>query len=420
MSVGLMIVVALIVSVLLGLPLFMIMGMIVSICYLMVSEETIPVIIGDIFYAADKEILLAIPLFVLAGQIMTKGSISQRLIQVARAATNGVPGGMGVAAILSCSVFAAISGSSPVTLIAIGSLMYPALLQAGYSKHLAMGSLSVGGTLGIIVPPSIPMIIFAIMAGVSVVDLFKAGIGPSILLIALLGIYMVIVSPKASRGEFSLGELMLALKKGVLSLLMPAIILGGIYGGFFTATESAAIAVVYAFVVEIFIHREITFKQLGSVLSETAEMLGLLFLILIFAVSLNKFMTFEQIPQMMVESMSGFIQSKLGFLLCVNVLLLIVGCFMDALSAILVLAPLLTPMAIHYGIDPVHFGIIMIVNLEIGYVTPPIGINLFVASGIFKEGLVDVIKSIVPFIFIMLLGLALISAFPEISLFVLK
>jgi C4-dicarboxylate transporter DctM subunit len=420
MSAGLLISVSLVVSLLFGLPLFVIMGLITVICYLQISGEDLTVIVGDIFYAADKEILLAIPLFVLAGQIMTKGSISKRLINVARTLTSGIPGGMGIAGILSCAVFAAISGSSPVTLIAIGTLMYPALLESGYSKKLSMGLLSVGGTLGIIVPPSIPMIIFAIMAGVSVVDLFKAGIGPSIVLVILLSLYTLYVSPKDIKGTFSFANFLAALKSGVFSLLMPLMILGGIYGGFFTATESAAIAVLYAFIVEIFIHREIRLKDLTGVFAETAEMLGMLFLILVLAVSLNKFMTFEQIPQMMVDFMSGFISSKLGFLIAVNILLLIVGCFMDVMSAILVLAPLLTPIATHFGINPIHFGIIMIVNLEIGYITPPIGINLFVASGIFKEGLTDVIKAAFPYVFVMLLGLAIISAFPSISLFFVK
>ena len=419
MSTGILVVVALVMSILFGLPLFVIMGSLAAICYTTVSGENMMVIVGDIFYAADKEILLAIPLFVLAGQIMTKGSISQRLINVAKAATAGIPGGMGLASILSCAVFAAISGSSPVTLIAIGSLMYPALLQAGYSKKLAMGALSTGGTLGIIIPPSIPMIIFAIMAGVSVVDLFKAGIGPGIVLVIILCGYMYYAAPKGSQANFSLPDFLHHLKKGILSLMMPLIILGGIYSGFFTATESAAVAVVYAVIVELFLHREVNPKKLLPVFSETAEMLGMLFLILILAVSLNKFTTLEQLPQHMVDWMSAMISTKLGFLIAVNILLLIVGCFMDIMSAILVLAPILTPMAIHYGIDPIHFGIIMILNLEIGYLTPPIGINLFVASGIFKEPLTDVIKAVFPFLFVMLLGLAIITAFPQISLFLL-
>jgi C4-dicarboxylate transporter DctM subunit len=420
MTTGLLIIGSIIISLLFGLPLFVIMGALATICYVTVSGENMMVVIGDIFYAADKEILLAIPLFVLAGQVMTKGSISQRLISVAKSATAGIPGGMGVASILSCAIFAAISGSSPVTLIAIGSLMYPALLQAGYSKKLSMGVLSTGGTLGIIIPPSIPMIIFAIMAGVSVVDLFKAGIGPGIVLVLALAGYMIYASPKFNNLSFSPKTLLVDLKKGILSLLMPLIILGGIYTGFFTATESAAVAVVYAFIVELFIHREVNWKKLLPVFAETAEMLGMLFLILILAVSLNKFMTLEELPQQMVDWMSAQISSKLGFLVAVNILLLIVGCFMDVMSAILVLAPILTPMAIHYGIDPIHFGIIMIVNLEIGYLTPPIGINLFVASGIFKEPLTDVIKSVLPFLVVMILGLTIITAFPQISLFLVK
>ena len=199
--------------------------------------------------------------------------------------------------------------------------------------------------------------------------------------------------------------------------MMPVVILGGIYTGFFTATESAAIAVLYALLVELFIHREMKLKNFPVVFVETAELLGTLFLILILAVSLNKFMTFEDIPQTLVDFMSAMISSKVTFLLVINLLLLIVGCIMDIMSAILVLAPILTPMAIHYGIDPIHFGIIMIVNLEIGYITPPIGINLFVASGIFKENLSTVIKSIVPLIFVLLIGLLLISFIPSISLF---
>lgn len=420
MSTGLLIALALILSLIFGLPLFVIMGTLAGICYVNVSDESPMVIIGDIFYAADKEILLAIPLFILAGQIMTKGSISQRLINFAKSLTSGIPGGLGIASILSCAVFAAISGSSPVTLIAIGSLMYPALIEAGYSKKLSAGVLSTGGTLGIIIPPSIPMIIFGIMAGVSVVDLFKAGIGPGLLLVFLLCGYMLYSRPKNHSGRFDFLSFLQSLKLGIFSILMPLIILGGIYSGFFTATESAAVAVVYALIVELFIHRELTLKKLVPVFSETAEMLGMLFLILILAVSLNKFMTFEQLPQQMVEWMADKISSKIGFLISVNILLLIVGCIMDIMSAILVLAPILTPMAIHYGINPIHFGIIMIVNLEIGYLTPPIGINLFVASGIFKESLVDIIKAVLPFLIVMIFGLSLISALPELSLSLIK
>jgi C4-dicarboxylate transporter DctM subunit len=406
--------------VLLGQPLFVLMGSMAGFCYLYFAQDSLKVVIEDIFFAGDKEILLAIPLFVLAGQIMTKGSISKRLIRIARALTAPIPGGLGVAAILSCAVFAAISGSSPVTLIAIGGVMYPALMNARYPKDLSMGLLSVGGTLGIIVPPSIPMIIFAIMASVSVTDLFVAGIGPSLVLILALSLYAMLMSPKTVREPFDKSEFFLAIKHGTFSLLMPLVILGGIYSGFFTATESAAIAVLYALVIEILIHREFKFLELKMVLSESAEMLGTLFLILILAVSLNKFMTYEQIPQQLVDLMSSFISSKFSFIIAVNILLLFVGCIMDVMSAILVLAPILTPMAVHYGMDPIHFGIMMIVNLEIGYVTPPVGINLFVASGIFKEPIGKITKAVLPILVVLLICLTIVSFFPEISLYLLK
>lgn len=408
-----------IILILIGQPLFIIMGSISAICYYFISDESITIVIGDIFYAANKEILLAIPLFVLAGQIMTKGSIAHRLIAIAKELTASIPSGLAISSVLSCAVFAAISGSSPVTLIAVGSILYPALLKAGYDKKFSMGMLSVGGTLGIIVPPSIPMIIFAIMAGVSVVDLFKAGIGPSIVLITLLCIYAFFRAPSNSRGQFNTKRFLKALKDGVLSIFMPFVILGGIYSGLFTATESAAIAVLYALIVEFVFHRELKFKDMGILLEETAGLLGTLFLILIFAMSFNKFMTYEAIPQNLVEYMSGLISNKITFIIGANILLLLVGCIMDIMSAILVLAPILTPMAVHYGMDPIHFGIMMIVNLEIGYITPPIGINLFVASSIFKESLSDVIKSVVPLLFVLLLGLILISFVPSISLFTL-
>lgn len=405
------------VLIVLGQPLFVLIGSIVACCYYFISAEPVSIVIGDIFYAANKEILLAIPLFVLAGQIMTKGSISTRLINIMTTFTRAIPSGLALASVLSCAIFAAISGSSPVTLIAIGSILYPALIEAGYDKKLSIGMLSVGGTLGIIVPPSIPMIIFAIMSSVSVVDLFKAGIGPSILLIFLLSIYAFFRAPKSTREKFDGKAALKALKEGIFSLLMPVVILGGIYTGFFTATESAAIAVLYALIVEFLIHRDVDIKSFPKVFIETAELLGTLFLILILAVSLNKFMTYENIPQDLVESISTMIDSKMAFIIIINIFLLIVGCVMDIMSAILVLAPILTPMAIHYGINPIHFGIIMIVNLEIGYITPPIGINLFVASGIFKENLMTVIKAVVPLIFVLLVGLILISFIPSISLF---
>ena len=408
------------VLILTGQPLFVLVGVICGYCFKFIGEEEIQNMASDMFYAGDKEILLAIPLFVLAGNLMTQGSISKRLIRLASAVTAPIPSGMAIASVLSCAVFAAISGSSPVTLIAVGTILYPALIEKNYSKKLSIGMLSAGGTLGIIIPPSIPMIIFAIMAGVSVTKLFIAGVGPGLLLTGLLISYAIAVGPgMKARGEWNSKEVLSSLKSGILSLLMPVVILGGIYSGFFTATESAGIAVLYAVVVELFIHRELKIKMLPKIFSDTAEMLGTIFIILVLAVSLNKFMTYQQIPQTLVDSISGFVSGKISFLIMVNIMLLIVGCVMDIMSAILILAPILTPMAEAFGINPIHFGILMIVNLEIGYLTPPVGINLFVASGIFNESIGEVIKAILPLIAVLLVGLILITFIPQISLFLL-
>lgn len=406
--------------ILLGQPLFVIIGLVTAYCYHFIGDSSLNGIIEDIFFAGDKEILLAIPLFVLAGNIMTQGSIAKRLIRVAASLTAPIPSGLAIAGVLSCGIFAAISGSSPVTLIAIGGVMYPALLQAGYKKDFVIGLMSAGGTLGIIIPPSVPMIIYAIMVGVSVTDLFLAGIGPGILLMILLMIYSIARGGGTRTEGWDRTEIITALRSGVLSLLMPGLILGGIYTGFFTATESAAIAVAYALIVELWVHRELKIRDLPKILSDSAEMLGTLFLILVLAVSLNKFMTFQDIPQMMVDKLAAVISSPLGFLIGVNILLLIVGCFMDIMSAILVLAPLLAPMAVHFGINPIHFGILMIVNLEIGYLTPPVGVNLFVASSIFKEPLGAVIRSALPLVMVLLVGLMIVTFVPSLSLMFLK
>jgi C4-dicarboxylate transporter DctM subunit len=401
-------------------PLFVIMGSVTAYCYAVFGDGELTGVIEDIYFAANKDLLLAIPLFILAGSLMSQGGISRRLIRLATALTAGVPAGLAIAAVFSCAIFAAISGSSPVTMIAIGSILYPALRAADYPKELSIGVLAAGGTLGIIIPPSIPMIVYAIMSSVSVTDLFIAGVGPGILLTILLMIYCLVRGRALPRGTFDLKEVLSAFKSGVFSLLMPLSVLGGIYSGFFTATESAAVAVVYALLVEFFVHRELKIGHLPKVLAETAQLLGSLFLILVLAVSLNKFMTFEEIPQSLVQLLSQSIESKITFLIGVNLLLLVAGCFMDALSAILVLAPLLVPMAIHYGVDPVHFGVLMIVNLEIGYLTPPVGVNLFVGSSVFKEPITTMIRAALPLIGVLLVGLAIVTFWPELSLFLLK
>jgi C4-dicarboxylate transporter DctM subunit len=396
-----------------------ILGFVAGWCYIVWGDGELSYVVMDIWAAADQEVLLSIPLFILAGNIMSQGSIAERLITMMRVATAPVPGGLAIATILSCAFFAAISGSSTVTLIAVGSIMYPALIKAGYSKKFALGSLCAAGTLGIIVPPSIPLILYGVMTQTSIADLFKAGIGPAIMLTAIFGTYALIYNLKVERGEFQLSEMLTVTKKGIFALFMPVLILGGIYSGLFTATESAAVAVFYAVIIEVFVHKEMNFNDLQKVIVETSTMLGSLIPLLMMALSINTFLAYEHVPHALVEIIQANVDSQTSFLLLTLVGLLIVGCFVDIGSAILILAPLLAPLAIAQDVDLTHFGVMMIVNLELGYLTPPLGLNLIVAMGVFKEDFWVIAKSVLPFLLLMFVGLLVVTFWPSLSLFLL-
>ncbi|MBM3570143.1 MAG: TRAP transporter large permease [Alphaproteobacteria bacterium] len=388
--------------------------------HLVWGQGRLEYMIEDMWNGADKEVLLAIPLFILAGSVMTRGAIAQRLIAILVALSRPVAGGLAVATVLSCASFAAISGSSPVTMLAVGSIMYPALLKHGYGRKFALGVVCSGGTLGIIIPPSIPMIIYGIVTETSVTDLFVAGIGPGLLLTALLAFYSWWANRDKPAERFDPAELRRALRQGIWAALMPAILLGGVYSGYFTATESAAVALVYALLIEVFVHRELRLTDFGHIAIETVKTLGTLFPVLAIAFSLNLLLAAERVPNLLIDWMTALIQNPWAFLLGVNLFLLILGCLMDVSSALLITAPLLLPLARAYGFDPVHFGIVMVVNLEIGFLTPPVGINLIVAMSAFKENFLLICRAVVPFILLMLLGLAAVSAFPAIALFLVR
>jgi C4-dicarboxylate transporter, DctM subunit len=297
--------------------------------------------------------------------------------------------------------------------------MYPALLKAGYPKALALGLLCAAGTLGIVIPPSIPLILYGVMTQTSIADLFIAGFGPALLLTSLMLVYVRVAGRLLPVQPFQWTRLKAGLQKGVLGLLMPVIILGGIYSGHFTPTESAAVAVVYALAVEMLIYREMGWRDLFRTVTETATLLGGLFPVLLMAVSFTVFLTYQQIPEYLVSSLGALIDSKTSFLIITNLFLLLVGCVMDIGSAILILAPILQPLAASYGMDPVHFGVMTVVNLEIGYLTPPLGLNIIVAMGAFKEEFWTVCRAMLPFMLLMLLGLCIIAWWPSLSLFLL-
>jgi C4-dicarboxylate transporter, DctM subunit len=388
--------------------------------YLVWGDGRIDNILLDGWDALNQDVLLPIPLYMLAGAIMAEGAIAQRLIRFMRAISAPVPGGLAVATCLSCGLFAAIVGSSTVTLLAVGTIMYPALLAAGYARKFALGLICAGSTLGIIIPPSIPLILYGVMTSTSIADLFIAGVGPGLLLLGLFTLYSMLVNWRMPRQRLDVAELGASLRDGIWALLMPVLILGGIYSGLFTATESAAIAVVYALFVELAIYRKLDLGGLLRVTTDTTKLLGALFPVLMMALALNKFLTFEQIPGQLVALLESVLTTPTAFLLATNALLLVVGCVMDIGSAILILAPILQPVAEAQGMHPVHFGIMMTVNLEIGYLTPPLGLNLIVAMTAFKENFGFVCKSVVPFILLMILGLAVVASWPALSLFLLE
>jgi C4-dicarboxylate transporter DctM subunit len=393
-----------------------VLGAVVAYCYLVFADGTLGYIVLDAWDAANRELLLSIPLYVLAGNIMGRGAIATRLVRVARAVTAPVPAGLAIAAVASCALFAAVSGSGTVTLLAIGSVMYPALVAAGYPRPFAIGLLCAGGTLGIIIPPSIPLILYGVMTQTSVTDLFIAGIGPGFVLAGLFVAYALVRHWRLRGGAFDGAELASAVRSGAFALAMPVVILGGIYSGRFTATESAAVAVVYAMVVEAFVHRELGAAALREVIVDTARMLGALFPVLMLALALNVFLTYEQVPERLVGLLSAWLTEPAPFLLATNALLLVVGCLIDIGSAILILAPLLHPVGVALGLDPVHLGIVMVVNLELGYLTPPMGLNLVVAMLAFREGFGMICRAVLPFIALMLAGLMVVTFWPQLTL----
>ncbi|MBL0085544.1 MAG: TRAP transporter large permease [Ideonella sp.] len=374
-------------------------------------------IVEDMWVALDKELILSIPLFILCGNVMTQGSTAKRLVRIVAAITRPLPGGMAVATVLSCGVFAAISGSSIVTMLAIGTVMYPAMRAAGYDNKFALGTTMSAGTLGIVIPPSIPMIVYGLVTETSINDLFLSGVGPGLLILVVLSLYAMVMCRKMPRETFEWSELTTALREGVFAIVMPVILLGGIYSGYFTATEAAAVALVYACFVEMFIHHELKPRDFYNVVLEQSKLGGSLFPVLAVALSLNIVLIEHRIPGQMVQLMQSYISSPLMFMLLVNLLLLVVGCLMTTNEAILILAPLLAPVAEAYGFNKVVFGIIMILNLEIGFLTPPVGLNLIVAMSAFRQPFGLLVKAAVPFIALMVFCLALVVWQPWIAMY---
>ncbi len=390
-----------------------------------VFSKSVPLIVvgQKLFASIDSFPLMAIPFFMIAGNLMERGGISKRLITFANTMLGSFTGGLALVGILASMFFAAISGSSPATVAAIGSIMIPAMVRHGYAKEFATATQASAGFIGVIIPPSIPMVTFGVVTGTSIGGLFMAGFTPGILFGLLLMVVAYFVSKKnhyVGEKKASLAEMFAAFKESILALLMPIIILGGIYGGIFTPTEAANVAVVYGLVVGLYVYRELRWRDLPEILKSSAISSAMVMLIIATASAFGLILTREAIPAQIAELFLGLTSNPLLLLLLINLMLLVVGTFMETNAAIIILAPIFFPVIQQLGIDPVHFGIIMVANLAIGMITPPLGVNLFVACGISTLTIEQLVRANWKYLFVSFLGLALLTAFPWLSLWLPK
>ncbi len=411
----------LLIAAFLGSPLFTILGAIAMLAFSAQGTEISAVII-EMYRVAGTQALVAIPLFTFAGYMLAESNTPQRLVKLSRAVLGWAPGGLAVVTIFTTAIFTAFTGASGVTIVAVGGLFYPILIKEKYPEKFALGLMTTSGSLGMLFPPSLPIILYAVVAQVSIDKLFAAGLVPGTVLLVLLSIYGVRtgISSGTPRHAFEWKTAFQAIREAAWEIPLPLIILGGIYGGFFTATEAAAITAFYVFVVEVFIYRDLKlFSDVPRVMKESMLLVGAIIVILGSALGLMNYLIDQQVPQQIFELISQFVSSKILFLILLNIFLLIVGMMMDIFSAI-VSVPLILPVAMHYNVDPVHLGIIFLANLEIGYLCPPFGLNLFISSFRFNRPVIDVIRSTMVFIGILMLALALITYIPHLSLWLVE
>ena len=412
--------VTLFIFLLMGVPIAFSLGLSSILTILFFTNDSLASMSLKLFDTMEHYTLLAIPFFILASAFLTTGGVARRLIRFAIAAVGHLHGGLAIASVLACMLFAAVSGSSPATVAAIGSIVIGAMMNSGYPQKYAAGIICNAGTLGILIPPSIVMVVYGAATETSVGQLFMAGVIPGLLLGLMLMVAIYISARKMkipTQPRASFGELMIAAKDAIWGLGLIFVVMGGIYGGIFTATEAAAVAAVYAFLVAMVIHKDMTWKDVPHVFGESAKVTVMLLFIISNAMLFAHVLTTERIPQTMAETIVGWGLAPWQFLIVVNIILLIAGNFMEPSSILLILAPIFFPIATQLGIDPVHLGIIMVVNMEIGMITPPVGLNLFVTSGVTGMPIWDVVKAATPWLMIMLSFLIIITYIPGISLF---
>ena len=413
-----MIILLLIILAILGTPLFIVLGA-GGIIASNASELDPVVLIIEMYRLASHPNLIAIPLFTFAGMIMAAGGCPNRLIKLFNALFGWMPGGLAIVTIVSCAFFTSFTGASGVTIIALGGLLYPLLKEAKYNDRFSLGLLTSSGSLGLLFPPSLAILLFGIVSGVSIDELFIAGIVPGILLLIMLSIYSYYSALKWHQPphEFSLQKITSSFKSCIWDILLPVLIVTGIFGGYVTVTEAAAMTAAYALIIEILIYKKINISSdLVKILIDTATLVGSILIILGVAMGLTNLLIDSQLPMKLLALLETRIDSQFQFLILLNIFLLIVGAMMDIFSAIVVVVPLILPIALRYNIDPVHLGIIFLANLEIGYLTPPVGINLFIASQRFGKPILTLFRATLPFLVTMLIWLAMLSYIPALTL----
>jgi tripartite ATP-independent transporter DctM subunit len=400
-----------------GVPLFVIMALAALVAFSFTDVATSAVAV-EIYRISSAPTLLTIPLFTFAGYIMAESKAPQRLLRFAEASLGWMPGGIAIVSLVICAFFTAFTGASGVTIIALGGLLYPILKNEGYSEKFSLGLITTSGSLGLLFPPSLPIILYGLVAKVDIDKLFLAGIIPGILLIVILSFWSIKNGTAVlEKKPFEMKEVVDSFKACFFEAILPVGVLVGIYGGFTTATEAAAMTAFYILIVECFIYRDLDFiKDIPKVIADSMSLVGGILLILCCALGLTNYLVDEEVPMQILEFMRTFLTNKYSFLLFLNIFLLIVGSLMDIFSAIIVVVPLIVPIAEEFGVHPVHLAIIFLTNLEIGYITPPVGINLFISSFRFNKPVTELYRASFPYLILLLIALAIITYVPELSL----
>ena len=411
-----------------GAPLFSVIAG-ASILAFLILRVDLSLVVIEMYRLASNPMLVALMLFALAGYMLAESNASKRLVRLSMALLGRAPGGLAIVALLTSAFFTALTGASGITIVALGGLLLPALVQDRYPEKFSLGLLTTCGSLGLLFPPSLPLIVYGMVAEVKISELFVAGILPGLLMMTLLALYSVWQGARKQRwsrpGERreprgTMGEITVALREAVWELLLPVVVIGGIFSGFLAVSEAAAITVLYVFLVETVIHREVKLRALPPVILKTAVMVGAIVLILGASLAFNSFMVDQQVPSRILELMQDHVRSRTGFLIILNVFLLGVGCLLDMFSALVIVVPLIVPIAASYGIDLLHLGIIFLTNLQIGYSTPPVGMDLFIAGLRFEKPIVTLYVASLPFLAILLTTLAIITFFPSLSLVLVR